>query len=46
MAGELEVEKFITHKLDGLDKVNEAIDVLHSGQCLRAVINISDFTMK
>lgn len=27
--------------MEGLEKVNEAIDVLHSGECLRAVVKIS-----
>jgi len=41
MYGELEVDKFITHNIDGLEKVNDSISALHSGKCLRAVVNIS-----
>ena len=33
---------YITHKYDGLDNVNAAIDALHGGSCLRAVVHIAD----
>ena len=42
LRGDTEIESFITHRFKGLDKVNEAIDVLHSGKCLRAVVEIGD----
>jgi len=42
MRGEMPVDGYITHKLQGLEKVNEAIEALHSGTCLRAVIHIGD----
>ena len=42
MRGELPIDKYITHKMDGLEKVNEAIEALHSGTCLRAVIHIGE----
>lgn len=38
MAGEIPVDHYITHTLEGVDKTNEAIDALHSGKCLRAVV--------
>jgi len=41
MRGEVSLDPFITHTVGGLDKVNEAIDALHSGQCLRAVVHIA-----
>jgi Zn-dependent alcohol dehydrogenase len=41
MAGELNIKDFITHTFDGLNFVNESIDILHSGKCLRAVVNIN-----
>jgi S-(hydroxymethyl)glutathione dehydrogenase/alcohol dehydrogenase len=41
MSGELDVDFYITHKFMGVDKTNEAIDALHSGECLRAVVNYS-----
>lgn len=44
MSGELPVDHFITHTYMGVDKTNEAIDVLHSGDCLRAVVNYSTGT--
>ena len=42
MRGEMPLDPFITHKITGLENVNSAIDALHSGTCLRAVIHISD----
>lgn len=38
MAGELPIDHFITHNFKGVGKTNEAIDALHSGECLRAVV--------
>jgi len=38
MSGELNIDHFITHKFKGVGKTNEAIDALHSGKCLRAVV--------
>jgi len=38
MKGELDIDHYITHKLHGVEKTNEAIDALHSGDCLRAVV--------
>ena len=34
----LPVDHFITHTLDGVQHTNNAIDVLHGGKCLRAVV--------
>ena len=39
--GELNIDDFITHNFDSLDDVNKSIDALHSGDCLRAVVKIS-----
>lgn len=39
--GELAIDEFITHNFDGLSEVNKSIDVLHSGECLRAIVKIS-----
>lgn len=41
LIGELPVDQYITHSFEGLDKVNECIDVLHSGDCIRGVVKIS-----
>lgn len=41
MNGERDLKPFITHEIEGLARVNESIDALHSGKCLRAVVNIS-----
>ena len=36
--GDIEVDHFITHEFEGVEKTNEAIHALHSGECLRAVV--------
>ena len=41
MRGEMDLKPFITHRINGLENVNEAIDALHGGTCLRAVIQIA-----
>lgn len=38
VAGELPIDHYITHVFSGVDQTNEAIDALHSGDCLRAVV--------
>lgn len=38
MKGDLPIDHFITHKFKGVDKTNDAIHALHSGECLRAVV--------
>jgi S-(hydroxymethyl)glutathione dehydrogenase/alcohol dehydrogenase len=36
-------DHFITHTMDGIEKTNEAIEALHGGDCLRAVVKYSDY---
>ncbi len=36
--GKLPVDHFITHKFDGVENTNDAIEALHGGKCLRAVV--------
>lgn len=36
--GTLPIDHFITHTFNGVANTNEAIDALHSGSCLRAVV--------
>jgi len=36
--GKLPIDHFITHRFDGVGDTNEAIEALHSGCCLRAVV--------
>jgi len=36
--GKLPIDHYITHVFDGVQKTNDAIDALHSGECLRAVV--------
>eukprot|EP00793_Prasinoderma_coloniale_P001516 PRCOL_00003320-RA len=38
LKGEIPVDHYITHLFDGVDKTNDAVDALHSGDCLRAVV--------
>jgi S-(hydroxymethyl)glutathione dehydrogenase/alcohol dehydrogenase len=38
LSGDLPIDHFITHKFQGVDKINEAMALLHEGSCLRAVI--------
>merc|ERR1711935_1109803 len=38
MSGSLPIDHFITHTFDGVEKTNEAIEALHGGNCLRAVM--------
>jgi len=42
MRGEMDLDPYITHTFQGLEKVNESIEALHSGSCLRAVIQIGE----
>lgn len=37
MAGDLVIEPYVTHTFKGVDTMNEAVDALHGGDCLRAV---------
>ena len=37
----MDLKPFITHEIEGLENVNQSIEALHSGQCLRAVIQIA-----
>ncbi|KAF7720624.1 hypothetical protein EC973_006874 [Apophysomyces ossiformis] len=37
--GRLKIDEFITHTLD-FDDINKAFDVMHSGECIRAVVTV------
>lgn len=39
LRGELPIDHFITHNLYGIDQTNQAFEVLHSGNCIRAVVH-------
>merc|ERR1711970_1619990 len=41
MRGEMALDPYITHTIKGLENVNGAIEALHSGSCLRAVVHIT-----
>jgi len=38
MSGKLNVDDYVTHNFNGVADTNKAIDALHSGECLRAVV--------
>jgi len=46
MRKEMDLTPLITHRFDGLEKVNESIDALHGGECLRAVVDISPIELE
>ena len=41
MRGEMDLKPYITHTFEGLEYVNDSIEALHGGDCLRAVIKIA-----
>lgn len=43
ITGELPIDKFITHNFEGLDKIEDLIHALHSGDCLRGVLKIGAY---
>lgn len=45
MRKELDIDVFVTHKFKGLENVNKSIEALHSGNCLRAIIEIGDYEL-
>jgi Zn-dependent alcohol dehydrogenase len=36
--GEIELDPFVTHTM-GLDKINEAFDLMHEGKSIRSVVH-------
>jgi len=38
MNKELDIDHYITHEFDGVEGTNDAIEALHGGECLRAVV--------
>jgi len=43
LAGELPADHYITHTFKGVEANNDAIAALHSGTCLRAVVQYCDY---
>lgn len=41
MTGDICLEPFVTHTM-GLDKINEAFDLMHDGKSIRTVIHFED----
>jgi S-(hydroxymethyl)glutathione dehydrogenase/alcohol dehydrogenase len=42
LSGDLPLDHYVTHRFQGIDGITQAIDALHSGDCLRAVVNYHD----
>jgi len=38
LKGSLPIDHYVTHTFNGIESINEAIEALHSGDCLRAVV--------
>jgi S-(hydroxymethyl)glutathione dehydrogenase / alcohol dehydrogenase len=38
MAGEIDLAPFVTHSM-GLERINEAFDLMHAGKSIRTVIH-------
>lgn len=38
VSGELPIAHYVTHRFKGVEGTNQAIEALHSGNCLRAVM--------
>ncbi len=38
MDGKLPIEDYVTHEMNGIEATNDAIEALHGGGCLRAVV--------
>ena len=41
MKGEIQLEPFVTHTM-GLDRINEAFDLMHEGKSIRTVVHFKD----
>ena len=46
LLGELPIDKYITHEFEGIDKIQELVDTLKSGDCLRGVLKIGSYEIK
>jgi len=44
MKGEITLDHFITHRFEGMAGQKQAIEALHSGDCLRAVVRYAPYT--
>jgi S-(hydroxymethyl)glutathione dehydrogenase/alcohol dehydrogenase len=40
MRGEIRIDPFITHRM-GLDRINDAFDLMHEGRSIRSVIHFN-----
>ncbi len=38
MDGKLPIDDYVTHEMNGIEATNDAIEALHGGSCLRAVV--------
>lgn len=37
------IDKYITHNFEGIEKVQDLVDALYSGKCLRGVLHIGKY---
>lgn len=42
LRGETTIDPYISHNIKGIENVNDSIHALHSGECIRAVVQISE----
>lgn len=40
--GKLPIDHFVTHRLKGIEAINDALDLMHSNNCLRVVVQYTD----
>ncbi len=38
LSGNLPIDAYVTHEFQGVENMNDAIEALHGGECLRAVV--------
>jgi S-(hydroxymethyl)glutathione dehydrogenase/alcohol dehydrogenase len=38
LGGQLPIDHYVTHTFTGVEHIPEAVEALHSGDCLRAVV--------
>ena len=46
LLGEYPIDKFVTHNFEGLKGIQDLVDALKSGDCLRGVLRIGDYDVK
>lgn len=39
LAGDMEIDLYVTHRMQGVERTLDAVEALHGGDCLRAVVS-------